>query len=135
MPVGLNVGGGIRPGEGTSLLLGGEVSIVDMRRHRTVEWPVLGAYVDVLYDGADETWRGSIGPEFLLYPGIGIDAGFVAESPGEHYEHARAGARLRYFAPALPIIPYFGTTMMFSGEDRVILEFGTLLKVPLLLGD
>jgi hypothetical protein len=125
----MNLGAGIHPTQGTNLLIGGEVSVIDLRRNRDARLR-LGAYVDMLRDQSSKTWRWSAGPEILIAPFVGIDAGVIVETGGPA---SRLGTRIRYFAASFLVTPYFGTDLLFTGENRWVLEAGVLLKYPFLL--
>lgn len=127
LPVGVNVGAGIHPNQGTGFLIGGEASLIELRKERRTH-PALGGYLDFLHDSESGTWRFSVGPETVVCPFVGFDAGLVMDVGGQA---PRAGVRLRYFAPSLVVTPYFGAAFMFSGENSVALETGALLKFPI----
>jgi hypothetical protein len=129
LPVGPNVGIASRD-DPVGFLLGGEVSLVDLRDARETHGAYWGAYADGLHDSGSHSWRLSIGPERVFCPYVGVDAGPVL-SLGK--QGTDVGARLRYFV-AFPIAPYFGVDLIATGKERFIVETGLLLKFPIPVG-
>jgi hypothetical protein len=128
VPVGLNVGAAIHPGDGTGFLIGGEVSVLDLRHPGDGALNAWGGYVDFLHDSLSASWRLSAGPEIVFAPGVGFDAGPELElsGAGPHF-----GMRLRYFAPFVFAAPYLASELMFTGRERLVVEAGLLLKAPI----
>jgi hypothetical protein len=125
LPVGLNAGAAIHPGDGTGFLWGGEVSFASMQRG-----PIWGGYVDMLHDGESHCWRLTVGPEVALALGIGFDAGLVVDGLGG--DETRLGARVRYFAAFPFVMPYVAETFSFAkGAGTPVTEAGVLLKFPI----
>jgi len=129
LPAGVNLGAGIHPNYGTNFLIGGEVSVIDLRRNAQNHLP-FGAYADFLRDQSVKTWRLSAGPELLIAPFVGMDAGLVVEMGAPT---PRLGMRVRYFAASFLLTPYLGSDLLFTGENRWVMEAGVLLKYPILL--
>jgi hypothetical protein len=140
LPTGLNIGAGPRwqDGEGKAdLFLGGEVSLIDLRRARERDGWFLGGYGDVLYDLRAHRFRASLGPEsvYLKHSAdyfFGVDLGAVAESGDGG---TRWGARFRAFLPLAVITPYVGFTRLMTHEPASLIEAGLLLKLPFHLSD
>jgi hypothetical protein len=133
LPAGANVGAAIHPNHGTGLLLGGEASLIALCGGMGIRGlPRGGAYADVLRDQSSKTWRLSAGPEVVVAPFVGVDAGALLELGGPG---TRLGMRLRYFAASLVFTPYFGADLFFARESRIALEAGALLKYPILVDD
>ena len=119
-------------GAGTGLLLGGEVSVVDLgglKPHFTVV--PQGLFLDAIRDDLSESWRFGAGPELVAYPFVGFDLGVVLERTANDL---KPGARLRYFVPFVFVLPYVGVTMI-GAEGYPVLETGALLKFPIMLYD
>jgi hypothetical protein len=131
MPVGANIGAASHLGRGTGLLLGGEVSFVDLRSLDDFNLVPQGGFIDFLHDSQSETWRLSFGPELVACPFVGFDAGLVVELGPRATE---LGARLRYFMAFVLVTPYVGSTVMFSGQPAIV-EAGVLVKIPLSIYD
>jgi hypothetical protein len=117
-------------GNGTGVLLGGEVSVFDTKGLKS-DFTLVpqGFYLDVLRDAQSKSLRFSIGPELVAYPFVGFDVGLVLENARDELS---LGTRLRYFVPFIFVLPYVGLTITGT-EFRTVLESGVLLKVPLIL--
>jgi hypothetical protein len=117
-------------GNGTGVLLGGEVSVFDTKGLRSeFTFVPQGLYLDVLRDTHSKSLRFSVGPELVAYPFVGFDLGFVLENTRDEL---KLGTRLRYFVPFVFVLPYVGFTVTGT-EFRTVLESGVLIKVPLIL--
>jgi hypothetical protein len=126
MPVGINVGAAIHPGSGTGVLVGGELGVLDLRYPSHAA--AFGGYADALYDRESRSFRLGVGPEMVLCPGVGLDAGLLFEGASGG---SWLGARVRYFAAFPFVSPYIGETFAFArGHGAPATEIGVLLKYP-----
>jgi hypothetical protein len=138
MPTGVNLGAGWRSEgdhRGLGLLLGGEVSVIDLRRKRISDRVLFGAYVDGLYDLQAGLARATLGPEMAVPIGddgfsVGLDAGVALQYDNGGF---RWGGRARLFVPFIFFIPYVGHTRIPAAERPATWEFGILLKYPFAL--
>jgi hypothetical protein len=139
LPVGLNLGASSRRKDGDSkgaFLLGGEVSLLDMRSPPGTGrfW---GGYVDTTYDTGAGLLRSSLGPEMVLLVEalqlpVGFDVGPLLEwSP----EKVNLGGRVRLFLPVVYFTPYLGFTLLGTHEASTTVEGGILLKYPILVDE
>lgn len=124
VPVGVNLGAGLRQDGADGFLLGGEASLV---RFWADSLAFFGGYVDYLHDFGAKTHRLSIGPEIgMLF--AGIDAGPVLELGGGQTE---LGARARLFGSIAFFTIYVGEACrLTTPEARFTTELGVLIKIP-----
>lgn len=124
LPVGVNLGAGLRQDGADGLLLGGEASLV---RFWADSLAFFGGYVDYLHDFGARTHRVSIGPEIgILF--AGIDAGPVFELGGGQTE---LGARARLFGTIAFFTLYAGEVRsLTTAQTRWTTELGLLIKIP-----
>lgn len=133
LPVGLNLGASSRmtdSGSHGAFLLGGEVSVLDLRESKALH---VGGYVDTTYDTEAGLMRSSAGPEFLLLEDslevpMGVDVGPMLEWDPHR---VNLGGRARLFVPLVFFVPYLGVTLMGTSERSVTVEGGLLLKFPI----
>jgi hypothetical protein len=132
VPVGVNVGGISRWSNGDNrgaLLLGGEISYLDMRRQSAKRF--WGGYLDVSYDTHEGLARSSVGPELVFISPVpmGVDLGPLIEC---NWSQVHIGARARFFVPLVFVTPYVGGFAVGLGEPSGGVEAGVLLKIPIL---
>ena len=140
MPFGVNLGAGPRWRQGdrtTGLLLGGEVSLIDLRGMRTREGWFLGGYLDTVRDLRAHIFRTSLGPEAIFYKkrfdyAFGVDLGVVGEW---NSSQVTWGGRIRAFFPLVFITPYVGFTRLGIHDPANLIEAGLLLKFPAVLAN
>lgn len=138
LPTGANVGAGPRWQDGQAqadLLLGGEISLIDLRAMREDRGFFFGVYVDALYDLRAQRLRTSVGPEFVRMLkrhdfAWGLDLGPAAEW-GEGT--VRWGGRVRAFLSWAVVSPYVAFTQLFTHGPASLVEAGLLLKFPFML--
>ena len=124
LPVGINVGAGLRTGS-NGLLLGPEASLVYWR---TGSW--IGLYTDGLFDLGDHRQRWSIGPECGYGP-FGVDAGFVTQFGDER---VFGGVRVRgLLSLALLSVYGAGGYLPQHPSQQSWAEVGVLIKFPIAL--
>lgn len=125
VPVGANVGGSMRTGDGGGLVLGAEASVV----YFNGAW--VGAYADALWDFGPSELRHSIGPEIGLGP-LGVDFGYLGAVRDGNYRPGYAARGMLTIA----LLSVYGRYGHVFGEPRneEFAEVGVLLKVPIPVG-
>ena len=107
----------------TSLLLGGEVSVV----HQTTEFGWFGAYVDGVRDFGREQTRFSLGPE-VGWSAFGVDAGYLLMTTPDGVSH---GVTVRPLV-SLGYATLFGRfSKDLTRGAPVWTELGLLFKYPI----
>lgn len=115
VPVGLDLGAAFQGGDPFGLLLGGEISVVNL--FDNLWW--LGLVGAGRRDFGRDDWSVALGPE-LGFAWVGAEA--LVE-----YREGAWGGRFRLVVPMVFGGPYFGIST--AGEVRF--EVGALLKFPL----
>ncbi len=128
MPIGVSLGGAIRQEGSIGFVLGGELSVVDLRPHNSANVWWFGGVADATWDFAHEAMRHRVGAEV----GLAV-ANFEVAYLGELHEGAyRPGFNLRAgFSQAFVSI-YGGYGHLFGdGAGANFGELGFLVKFPI----
>ena len=127
-PIGVNLGAVVNDEDETSVVLGGEASLVTYTRDNL--W--LGVVTDGAWAFDHDAFRHRVALEAggLFF---GVEAGFIGEQRGDHY---RGGFTTRLIGSVgIPSV-YFGYAHLpKGGPSQHLFELGFLLKYPIQIDD